>query len=108
MISKKVLGIISNLVAVILSVPLCLYFSFLGLMFLTFTGPIISIPRFFSLAAGGIWLCTPIFCIVGLILSVVFRKKDKYKYSYIVQLLPFFTVLTACFFVIISTIFGNT
>ncbi len=106
--AKKIIGIVSNIISLILYIPLCLYFSFLGLMFLSLTEPPLSIPQFLLLAAGGIWLCTPIFCIVGLVLSVIFRKKNRYAYSYIIQLLPFLTVLSAILLMALSMILGNS
>ena len=98
-VTKKIIGIISNIVACVLYVPLCVYFTFLGLMFLIYTdySAIWSVSGICNLLAGGIWLCTPLACVAAIIWSVVCRKKGKYLKSYVVQLLPLESVLLGIF-----------
>jgi hypothetical protein len=48
---------------------------------------------------------TPLFCIAGIALSVVFRRREKLAASFTVQFLPFFTLGLAFFLFIILWIF---
>ena len=74
---KKALGVVSNILAVLLVGPFSFYFSFLGLLFL--------IHSDFDRSLGGIvytlssvsFLCTLPICVIGIILSIVFRKKQN-------------------------------
>ena len=105
-VTKKIIGIISNIVACVLYIPLCVYFTFLGLMFLIYTdySAIWSVSGICNLLAGGIWLCTPLACVAAIVWSVVCRKKGKYLKSYVVQLLPLESVLLGIFFMALSMI----
>ena len=105
--AKKIIGIISNIVFLVLYIPLSVFFSFLGLMFLAYAEYTWAISHILLIGAGAFLLCTPIFCVIGLVLSIVFRKKEKYADSYVIQLVPFFTVLYAIFLMILSMLFGN-
>lgn len=107
MAAKKVLGIISNIVAVILYIPLCIYFIVLGLFILFAIGSTNSIFDLLALLGCYIWIGTPIACIVGIIFSIIFRKRDMYAASYVIQLLPIKTILIAGALIIISIITGN-
>ena len=105
---KKVWGIISNIVSALLIYPVYLYLFFLGLMFISFTGFDWSVSRIFTIISGASFMCALPACIVGIILSVIFRAKDKYKASYLIQLLPFVMVLQGAFTFVISILWGNT
>ncbi len=105
---KKLFGIISNIASIVLVGPFSVYFSFLGLMFLVYSDPAESITKIFLVLGGGLFLCTPIFLIVGLILSVIFRKKGKYIESYLIQLLPFASVISGVFLMVVAIFFGDS
>jgi hypothetical protein len=53
------------------------------------------------------YLSTPILCIVGIILSFIFIAKEKYKKGFMIQLLPFASVISGVFMMVVSMIFGN-
>ena len=104
---KKLWGMIGNLVFIALYVPLCMYFCTLGALLLALVSFSWSAPTVFILTAAVIWLCTPILCLVGLVLSLILRKRDRYVFSYIIQLLPFASVLLAILFLLLSALLGN-
>ena len=101
---KNVIGIISNIVACILYVPLSVYFVILGLMFLVYAdySAIWSVSGIFCLIAGGIWLCTPLACVAAIIWSFKCRKKEKQLKGFLVQLLPLESVLLGIFMFVVS------
>ena len=105
---KKLWGIIGNLVFIALYVPLCIYFCALGALLLALVSFSWSAPILFIRIASVIWLCTPLLCLVGLVLSLILRKRDRYVFSYIIQLLPFASVLLAILFLLLSALLGNT
>ena len=105
----KTAGIISNIVLSVIYSTTSWIFSFFGLMLYVYTPKEpFAVGQIFLLESSIIFLCTVIFCVIGIVLSVVFRKKQKYTASFIIQFLPFFTVLFAISLMIISTILGNT
>ena len=104
---KKTLGIISNILSVLLVGPFSIYFSVLGLMFITsidFTWSFSCIINAFSSVS---FLCTLPACIIGIVLSIIFRIKGKYKESYLIQLLPFVSVIVGVFLFVVSMIWSN-
>ena len=105
---KKLFGMISNIASIILVGPFSVFFSFLGLMFLVYSDPTGSISEILVVLCGGLFLCTPLFLIVGLILSIIFRKKGKYLESYLIQLLPFASVISGVFLMVMAMFFGNS
>ena len=63
-------------------------------------------PKIFYFASSLLLMGTPIFCIIGIVLSVIFRKKEKYKWSLSIQLLPFATILLSICFLLLSMVLG--
>ena len=104
---KKTLGIISNILSVLLVGPFSIYFSVLGLMFITSIDFTWSFSCIINTASSVALLFTLPACIIGLILSVVFRKKAKHKESYLIQLLPFASVSIGVFLFVVSMIWSN-
>jgi len=80
-------------------------FGFLGIMFfsLGFSDKIFTAVC--SFLASLLFLLTPIFCILGIVLSVLFRKKDKYAASFLIQFLPFCMLGAALVLFFLSMIF---
>ena len=104
---KKALGIMSNVFSVLFVVPFSLYFSFLGLMFITCIDFTWSFSCMINILSSVSFLYALPSCIIGIVLSIVFRIKEKYKESYIIQLYPFACVLIGVFLLVLSMIWGN-
>ncbi len=104
---KKVLGIISNILSVLLVGPFSIYFSFLGLMFITNIDFTWSFSCIINTVSSAFFLCTLPACVIGIILSIVFMIKGKYKESHLIQLLPFVLVIIGVFLFVISMIWNN-
>ncbi len=90
--SKKLLVVISTLASLIFVGPFSLFFGILGLMLLCFMKYVWSIECIAMILSGISFLVAPILWLVGIILSIIFRKKGKYKANYLIQLLPLATV----------------
>lgn len=104
---KKVLGVISNILSVFLIGPFSFYFFILGLLFITGVDFTWSFSCIINIVSNLMFLCALPACVIGIILSVVFRKKGKYKESYFIQLLPFASVITGVFLLVVSMIWSN-
>ena len=104
---KKALGVISNIVSVFLVGPFSIYFSSLGLLFLIHSDFAWSLDGIIYTLSSVSFLCTLPICVIGIILSIVFRKKAKYKDSYLIQLLPFASVITGVFLMVVSMFWSN-
>ncbi|MBR3964064.1 MAG: hypothetical protein IKJ80_01500 [Clostridia bacterium] len=105
----KTVGIVSNIVLSVVYAASSWIISFLGLMLYVYTPKEnISIAQIFLLMSSIIFICTILFCAIGIILSIILRKKEKYIPSLIIQFLPFATVAFATFLMIVSMILGNT
>ena len=66
----------------------------------------VCFPKIFYYSSSFLLMGTPLFCIIGIVLSVVFRKKEKYKWSLSIQLLPFATILLSVCFLLLSMVLG--
>ena len=104
---KKVLGVISNILSVLLVFPFSMYFSALGLMFITSIDFTWSFSCIINIVSSVSFLSTLPVCITGIILSIIFRKKGKYKENYLIQLLPFASVIIGVFLFVVSMIWSN-
>ena len=105
----KIAGLLSNAASVVLVGPFSLYFGALGLVMLaSATGSITwSVVDVLGCLSCVLFLCTPLLLIVGILLSVLFRKKNQYKNSYLIQLLPFASAIAGIFLFVVSMIWGN-
>ena len=104
---KKTLGIISNILSVLLIGPFSIYFSVLGFLFSThmdFSWSIFSAINFIGNVA---FIGTFPACVLGIILSVIYRKKEKYKESYLIQLLPLAVAIIGVFLFVIGMFWSN-
>ena len=104
---KKTLGIISNTLSVLLVGPFSIYFSVLGLMFITSIDFTWSFSCIINAFLSVSFLCTLPACIIGIALSIIFRIKGKYKESYLIQLLPFVSVIVGVFLFVVSMFWSN-
>ena len=88
---------ISNVILSLIYIPTGFVFGFLGLMFfsLGFSENIFS--AICSFVSSATFLLTPIFCVIGIVLSVIFRKKKSLYASFLIQFLPFGTLGIAVF-----------
>ena len=104
---KKTLGIISNILSILLIGPFSIYFSVLGFLFSThmdFSWSIFSAINVIAIVAF-IWTLPA--CVIGIILSVIYRKKGKYKESYLIQLLPLAVAIIGVFLFVIGMFWSN-
>ena len=104
---KKALGIISNILSVFLVCPFSFYFSALGLMFTSSINFSWSFSCIIDTVSSVSFLCTLPACIIGIVLSIILRLKGKYKESFLVQLLPFASVLIGVFLFVITMFWSN-
>lgn len=49
----------------------------------------LSVEKALYYASALLLMATPLFCLAGIILSVIFRKREKYTLSFSIQFLPF-------------------
>ena len=81
-------------------------FGFLGIMFFSLgfsDEPFVAICSFFL--SSLLFLLTPGFCILGIFLSVLYRKKKVFLASFLIQFLPFGTLGIALVSFFLSVIF---
>ncbi|MBE6809520.1 MAG: hypothetical protein E7521_00485 [Ruminococcaceae bacterium] len=103
-----VVGIISNIILSVLYAICSWFASVFGLLFLTaLSSNNWSVLLVFQLIACILLVATPIFSIVGIVLSVIMRKKEKFTFSFLIQFLPFLTCGFSIFLTVICMIFGN-
>ncbi len=91
---KKFLCIISNIILSVLYVPMCLYPFGIGLMAIGMFAANweFSLSALISLLFVALLFLTPLFCILGIILSVIQRKRENYAAAFWVQFLPLGTL----------------
>lgn len=77
-----------------------------GLMLAVCIEKIDSIVDIILLITCVLLIVTPIFGVIGIVLSVKFRKKEKYFEAFAIQLLPFSTVVISAIMMVISMIMG--
>ena len=104
---KKAFCIISNILSVFLIGPFSLYFSALGCMFITSINFDWTFICMINLILSVAFLCALPLCIIGIILSIAFRGKEKYKESFLIQLLPFASVIVGIFLFVVSMFWSN-
>ncbi len=77
--------------------------SFFGIVLYAYTPKEnVTTAQIIALVASVILICTVLFCLAGIIASVVLLKKGKYKLSFTIQFLPFATVFFALFLILVS------
>ena len=104
---KKTLGIISNILSILLIGPFSIYFSVLGFLFSTHMDFSWSIFYAIDVIATVAFIWTLPACVLGIILSVIYRKKGKYKESYLIQLLPLAVAIIGIFLFVIGMFWSN-
>ncbi len=82
----------SNIVLSVMYVLWGWVFSFLGIMFFSLGSPDEPFKAICHYCSSALLLLTPIFCILGIVFSVLFRKKKAYVASFIIQFSPFLTL----------------
>ena len=95
----------SNIILSVIYVLFGWIFGFLGIMFFSLGFSDEPFVAIFSFLSALLFLLTPIFCILGIVLSVLFRKKDKYAASFLIQFLPFCMLGAALVLFFLSMIF---
>ena len=100
-------GIVSNIILSVLYASFSWLISGFGLMVLVRLFNNWTIGQILLLSSSILLICTPIFSIVGILLSIILRKMEKYVFSFIIQFLPFVTILLAELLFGTQMIFGN-
>ena len=97
---RKVLCVISNIILSIIYIPLSAFLSFL--MWAAFSGPTpnwtLPLEGIFNIVSGALLFLAPIFSILGIVLSVIQRKREHYGVAFLVQFLPVATTALGLFF----------
>ena len=91
---KKLICIVSNIILSVLYLPMSVYPFFLGLMAIgMFAGNWeFTLLALVSAAFVILLFLTPLFCILGIVLSVIQRKRENYAAAFWVQFLPLGTL----------------
>ncbi len=89
---KKIICIISNVVLSYFYVSTSWMVSLAALFYITALNFQASIVEAFWCVALGIIILTPIFCILGIVLSILRWRKDHYVSAFLWQFLPFATL----------------
>ena len=88
---------ISNVILSLIYIPTGVVFGVLGLLFLSLGFSENSFSAICAFVSSATFLLTPIFCVIGIVLSVIFRKKKSLYASFLIQFLPFCTLGIAVF-----------
>ena len=105
---KKALCIVSNILMSLLYIETSWMVSAAALFYLIGVGWNLSEPfQIVCMMALGLVALTPVFCIVGIVLSVKQRKKEHYLAAFIAQFLPFGTFALAAAVVLVFVYVGN-
>ena len=89
---KKALCIVSNVVLSYFYISTSWMLSLAALFYISALNFQASIVEAFWCVALGIIILTPIFCILGIVLSVIKWRKEHYVRAFFWQLLPFATL----------------
>ena len=89
---KKIVCIISNILLSLLYVPASLFPSVIGFMLLVYGSWNWSYEGAIGVLCCALLLLTPIFAILGMILSIIYRKRENYSSAFWAQFLPFGTI----------------
>ena len=97
-----VVGILSNVVMSLLYAPLS--FACLFSVFMADYPPEDLVASQLLYAALYLFLSVPVFCIVGIVWSVIARSREKYKFSFAIQFLPFGLIAIAVILLVLSSL----
>lgn len=97
---RKFICILTNIILSIIYLPISAFLSFL--MWAAFSGSIanwtLTLEGIFNVVSGALLFLAPVFCILGIVLSVVKRKRECYGAAFLVQFLPVATTALGLFF----------
>ena len=105
--NKSIYVILSNLLFLLLYAVALPWPWGLGLMMITAVGKVDSLVDIFYIWVIVLLLFAPVFGVIGIILSVVYRKKERYAEAVGIQLLPFAALLIAAVVFIFVWLFGG-
>jgi hypothetical protein len=105
---KKFLCVVSNIFLSVLYIPLSIYWAIFGVLLIVAMDRfhIDSVGEVVFLLSAVIMLLTPIFAILGIVLSVAQRKRERYGTSFLVQLLPLTTMGLSVLILYLSMLLG--
>ena len=89
---KKTICIISNIILSYFYLSTSWMLSLAALFYITALNFKASVVEAFWVVALGIIILTPIFCILGIILSILKWRKEHYVRAFLWQFLPFVTL----------------
>lgn len=105
--NKSIYVILSNLIFLLLYAVALPWPWGVGLMLITVIERVDSIVDILLIWVILLLLFAPVLGIIGIILSVVYRKKERYAAAVVIQLLPFAALLIAAFVFIFVWLFGG-
>lgn len=105
---KKFLCLVSNVFLSVLYIPVSIYWAIFGVLLIVAMDRfhIDSVGEVVFLLSAVIMLLTPIFAILGIVLSVAQRKRERYGTSFLVQLLPLTTMGLSVLVLYLSMLLG--
>ena len=90
---RKTICIISNILLSSLYISTSWMVSAAALFYLVAIGwNLSSVPQLLWVVGIGLIALTPVFCILGIVLSAIQCAKEHYAASFLVQFLPFVTI----------------
>jgi len=89
---KKAICIISNIILSYFYLSTSWMLSLAALFYITALNFQASIVEAFWCVALGIIILTPLFCILGIVLSIIKWRKEHYVHAFLWQFLPFATL----------------
>ncbi|MBQ3014530.1 MAG: hypothetical protein IJD75_05285 [Clostridia bacterium] len=95
---KKTICIISNIILSYFYLSTSWMLSLAALFYITALNWQASTVEAFWCVALGIIILTPIFCILGIVLSIVGWRKEHYVRAFLWQFLPFATLAVSVLF----------
>ena len=101
------LGVLSNVLFLLLYAAVLPYPWLFGLVMITGIDAVDSIADVLFIIIIVLLLCAPILGVIGIILSVRYRKRERYMEAIAIQLLPISAVMIAAFVFIFVWLFGG-
>ena len=89
---RKIICIVSNVVLSYFYISTSWMVSLAALFYITALNFQASVVEAFWCVALGIIILTPLFCILGIVLSILRWRKERYVRAFLWQFLPFFTL----------------
>ena len=89
---KKFFCIVSNILLSLVYIPVSTFPAVMGFLFFVYGSWSWSLQAVVGFLCCLLLVLTPIFCVLGIVLSVIQRKRQNYSSAFLVQFLPFATL----------------